>query len=104
MVPPARRARPGADPAAGVRRSAGLLAIDAAAAVGGELVGVDLLPDERGARVVEISGAVDFTDEYALDGQDVFARAVEPFLPFAEVDTFPAVDTVIPSPAGAVSA
>ena len=54
--------------------------------------------------MVEINGAVDFTDEYALDGQDVFARAVEPFLPFAEVDTFPAVDTVIPSPAGAVSA
>jgi RimK family alpha-L-glutamate ligase len=81
-----------------------LLAVDAAAAVGGELVGVDLLPDERGARVVEINGAVDFTDEYALDGQDVFARAVEPFLPFAEVDTFTAVDTVIPSPVSAVSA
>jgi ribosomal protein S6--L-glutamate ligase len=37
------------------------VAIDAAAAaVGGDLVGVDLLPDEHGPRVVEINGAVDF--------------------------------------------
>ena len=80
------------------------LAVDAAAAVGGELVGVDLLPDERGPRVIEINGAVDFTDEYALDGRDVFARAVEPFLPFTAVDTFAPANTVMPLPVHAVSA
>jgi RimK family alpha-L-glutamate ligase len=61
------------------------VAIRAAAAVGGDLVGVDLLPDERGWRVVEINGAVDFTDDYALDGQDVFALAVDPFLPHSSL-------------------
>jgi ribosomal protein S6--L-glutamate ligase len=81
-----------------------LLAIDAAAAVGGDLVGVDLLPDERGPRVVEINGAVDFTDQYALDGRDVFSRAVEPLLPCATIDAFAPVDAVIPLPARALSA
>jgi len=57
------------------------VAIRAAAAVGGDLVGIDLLPDEDGWRVIEINGAVDFTDDYSLDGQDVFALAVEPFVP-----------------------
>ena len=57
------------------------LAVHAAAAVGGDLVGVDLLPDTNGWRVIEINGAVDFTDDYALDGRDVFARAVAPFVP-----------------------
>src|SRR3990170_213354 len=52
------------------------LAIEAARAVGADLVGVDLLPDGRGGHVVlELNGAVDFTQEYALDGADVFARA-----------------------------
>jgi RimK family alpha-L-glutamate ligase len=57
------------------------LAAEAAAAVGGELVGVDLIPDTDGWRVIEINGAVDFTDEYALDDRDVFGRAVQPFVP-----------------------
>ena len=55
--------------------------MQAAAAVGGDLVGVDLLPDGDGWRVIEINGAVDFTDDYALDERDVFARAVAPFVP-----------------------
>jgi RimK family alpha-L-glutamate ligase len=55
------------------------LAVEAAATVCGDLVGVDLLPHEDGWRVIEINGAVDFTDDYALDGRDVFARAVQPF-------------------------
>jgi RimK family alpha-L-glutamate ligase len=55
------------------------LATAAAAAVGGELVGVDLLPDPLGWRVIEINGAVDFTEEYALDDRNVFERAVQPF-------------------------
>ena len=78
-----------------------LLATAAAAAVGGELVGVDLVPDTRGWRVIEINGAVDFADEYALDERDVFCRAVEPFvLGGARAGA----DTVLPSPASAVSA
>jgi ribosomal protein S6--L-glutamate ligase len=59
------------------------VALRAAAAVGGDLVGVDLLPDERGWRVIEINGAVDFTDDYALDGGNVFGRAVAAFVPGA---------------------
>jgi ribosomal protein S6--L-glutamate ligase len=70
-----------------------VLATRAAASVGGELVGVDLLPDERGWRVIEINGAVDFTDEYALDGGDVFARAVGPFVPTCIDDAVVRVDT-----------
>ena len=59
------------------------MAVRAAAAVGGDLVGVDLLPDEGGWRVIEINGAVDFTDDYALDGRDVFGLAVAAFVPGA---------------------
>jgi RimK family alpha-L-glutamate ligase len=68
-----RRATPALD--------ACVLAVQAAAAVGGGLVGVDLIPDARGWRVIEINGAVDFNDEYALDDRDVFGRAVAPFAP-----------------------
>jgi len=52
--------------------SARLVARAAAAAVDGDLVGIDLLPDERGRWVVlEVNGAVDFNALYALGG-DVF--------------------------------
>ena len=48
------------------------IAIAAATAVGGDLVGVDLLPDGRGCwTVLEVNGAVDFNVLYALEG-DVF--------------------------------
>jgi [lysine-biosynthesis-protein LysW]--L-2-aminoadipate ligase len=60
---------------------ASALAVRAAAAIGGGLVGVDLLPEDRGWRVIEINGAVDFTDDYAMDGRNVFLRAIEPFAP-----------------------
>lgn len=64
----------------GVRRpvlepppEAASLAVAAAAAVGGSLVGVDLLPDGHGRwKVLELNGAVEFTREYA-PGADVFA-------------------------------
>lgn len=53
------------------------LARAAAAAVGGDLVGVDLLPLGPGRyTVLEVNGAVDFTPEYARTGRDVFADAV----------------------------
>jgi RimK family alpha-L-glutamate ligase len=49
------------------------LALAAATAVGGDLVGIDLLPTPDGDyAVLEVNGAVDFTDEYSLDGGDVF--------------------------------
>ena len=72
------------------------VAVAAAAAVNGDLVGVDLLPAGDGWRVIEINGAVDFTDEYALDGHDVFERAVEPFVPPGIVRALPAVAAELP--------
>jgi RimK family alpha-L-glutamate ligase len=49
------------------------LATAAAAALAGDLVGVDLLPLGNGDYVVlEVNGAVDFTHEYSLLGRDVF--------------------------------
>ncbi len=48
------------------------VALAAAAAVGGDLVGIDLLPDGHGGWIVlELNGAVDFNGLYALEG-DVF--------------------------------
>jgi glutathione synthase/RimK-type ligase-like ATP-grasp enzyme len=49
------------------------LATAAAAAVGGDLVGIDLLPLADGGWVVlEANGAVDFTPDYSIDSEDVF--------------------------------
>jgi glutathione synthase/RimK-type ligase-like ATP-grasp enzyme len=54
------------------------LAIAAADAVGGDLVGVDLLPLPDGGYVVlEVNGAVDFTAEYSLAGRDIFEAVAE---------------------------
>jgi glutathione synthase/RimK-type ligase-like ATP-grasp enzyme len=58
-----------ADPAA--RR----LGARAAEAVGVGLVGVDLLPSERGWIVLELNAAVDFDDTYSWPGRDVFEEA-----------------------------
>ncbi len=53
------------------------LAIRAAAAVNGSLVGVDLLPHPEGGWIVlEVNGAVEFTGDYSFAG-DVFACAAE---------------------------
>jgi RimK family alpha-L-glutamate ligase len=53
-----------------------VVALGAAAAVGADLVGIDLLPKGGGGWVVvELNGAADFTRAYDLAGQDVFARA-----------------------------
>jgi RimK family alpha-L-glutamate ligase len=52
------------------------LALAAAATVNASLVGVDLLPDARGGwTILELNGAVEFTDEYSL-GQNVFTAAL----------------------------
>lgn len=56
------------------------IALAAARAVGGALVGVDLLPADAGTWVVlEVNGAVDFTSAYSLE-DDVFAAAAAAML------------------------
>jgi RimK family alpha-L-glutamate ligase len=54
-------------------REARRLALAAAVAIGGDLVGIDLLPQGRGGFIVlEVNGAVEFTEDYSL-GRDVYA-------------------------------
>jgi RimK family alpha-L-glutamate ligase len=53
------------------------LALEAAAAVRGDLVGIDLLPLGRGYVVLEVNGAVDFRPWYALGHEDVYIAAVD---------------------------
>lgn len=55
--------------------AASALGIAAAAAIGADLVGVDLLPSGDGYAVIELNGAVDFDDLYSLAGQDVLREA-----------------------------
>lgn len=62
-----------ATPSVAARR----LAVAAAAAIGADLVGVDLLPTRHGYAIIELNGAVDFDGSYALHGRDVFASAAE---------------------------
>jgi RimK family alpha-L-glutamate ligase len=57
-------------------RKARELAVRAAEATGGELVGVDLLPTADGYVVLEVNGCVDFAHEYSLGGGNVFEEAV----------------------------
>jgi RimK family alpha-L-glutamate ligase len=48
------------------------LALAAVQAVGGDFMGVDLLPVGSGYTVIEINAAVDFDSGYSLPGSDVF--------------------------------
>jgi len=59
-----------AEPSADARA----LAVAAAAALGADLVGVDLMPTASGYLVLELNGAVDFDQRYSLDG-DVYLAA-----------------------------
>lgn len=73
---------------------AAVLALAAAKAVGGDLVGVDLLPRRDGGwSVIEVNAAVDLTPDYAIDGRDPFLAAAEAILasaPRAEPSQTPA--------------
>jgi [lysine-biosynthesis-protein LysW]---L-2-aminoadipate ligase len=78
------------------------LALAAARAVGGDLVGIDLLPTPDGDyAVLEVNGAVDFTDEYSLDGGDVFEEVAgvlaATVCPKAEVAAAPGLAEAEPS-------
>lgn len=69
------------------------LALQAARAVGGDLVGIDLLPLPDGDYVVlEVNAAVDFTREYSLDGGSVFEDVAERL---AAVCSRPEADAVL---------
>lgn len=59
-----------------VPRDAAELALAAADALGGDLVGVDLLPHDEGWTVLEVNGAVDFTRDYRPD-DDVYAAVAD---------------------------
>ena len=52
------------------------LALAAAAAVRGDLIGVDLLPTHNGFVIAELNGAVDFRPYYSLDAEDMYVEAV----------------------------
>jgi [lysine-biosynthesis-protein LysW]--L-2-aminoadipate ligase len=64
------------------------LALAATAAVGADLVGVDLLPTPRGYVIVELNGAVDFDADYRPDG-DVHAELAEALGFTAKEETCP---------------
>jgi RimK family alpha-L-glutamate ligase len=57
-------------------RPARALAVAAAAAVGADLVGVDLLPTADGYTVIELNGAVDFDADYRKGG-DIYAAVAD---------------------------
>jgi [lysine-biosynthesis-protein LysW]---L-2-aminoadipate ligase len=53
------------------------IATMAAAAVGLDLCGIDILPTRTGPVVMEVNGAVEFDGRYDLAGADVYAAAAE---------------------------
>jgi len=63
-----RRARPSA--------SAAALGIAAAAGIGADLVGIDLLPAGDSWTVIELNGAVDFDLSYSPPGRNVLRDTV----------------------------
>jgi RimK family alpha-L-glutamate ligase len=84
----------------GVRRpvdppsAACTLARCAAATVGADLVGVDLLPGRDGSyTIIELNGAVDFTDAY---GEEIFARIVSSFALHVPVPVEPQLGLSLP--------
>ncbi len=79
-----------------------VLAVEAAAAIGGDLVGVDLLPSDDGYTILELNGCVDFTGEYSLEGGDVYSEAIGALLSRAACSGEPLVgDRGVPSTSSA---
>jgi [lysine-biosynthesis-protein LysW]---L-2-aminoadipate ligase len=70
-----------------IDEQASALAKRAAAAIGADLVGVDLSPTPFGYLVLELNGAVDFDDRYSLDGRNVYHDAAEALGMRTAVDT-----------------
>jgi hypothetical protein len=69
-----------------------VLATYAAAAVAGDLVGVDLLPLANGDYVVlEVNGAVELTTDYSLAGRDVFEEVATNMTAYLPAAPFSAV-------------
>ncbi len=82
--------------------AAGALGIAAAAEIGADLVGIDLLPAGDGYSVIELNGAADFDDMYSLPGHDVMRDAAaalgllpEPGMPAARPAIVPRVSRSI---------
>jgi [lysine-biosynthesis-protein LysW]--L-2-aminoadipate ligase len=70
------------------------IAAAAAAAVEGDLVGVDLMPTRDGGWIViEVNGAVEFNDEYSLD-RDVFSAVVDELLATVEDAVEPPAEAI----------
>ena len=88
-----RRARPSA--------SAAALGIAAAAAIGADLVGIDLLPAGDSYTVIEINGAVDFDLSYSLAGRNALCDTAQALhlLPGPAVGATPAAGPVAPGTA-----
>jgi glutathione synthase/RimK-type ligase-like ATP-grasp enzyme len=61
------------------------LALEAAAAIRGDLVGIDLLPLGEGFVVSEVNGAVDFKLRYALGPGNIFRNAVHELVRVAQL-------------------
>jgi RimK family alpha-L-glutamate ligase len=61
------------------------LALEAAAAIRGDLVGIDLLPLGKGFIVSEVNGAVDFRRAYALRPGNVFRDAIHELVRVAQL-------------------
>jgi RimK family alpha-L-glutamate ligase len=59
------------------------LAVSAAAAVDGDLIGVDLAPTQDGVAILEIDGCPDFTPDYVAPSRDVYTEAMLNLLEWA---------------------
>jgi RimK family alpha-L-glutamate ligase len=71
------------------------LALEAARAAGTALVGVDLVPEADGSwTIIELNGAVEFTSEYAPNG-DVFASVAEELVRSVELAVVESAPTVV---------
>ncbi|HZO96690.1 MAG TPA: ATP-grasp domain-containing protein [Gaiellaceae bacterium] len=60
----------------GPDRAAAALALDAVAAVGGDLMAVDLVPAGDGYVVLEVDGCLELAREHSLDSGDVYRESV----------------------------